>query len=158
DRHRNPLVIDSELIYRASLVNYPSDVASASLGRDTVYVEEGRFRAVPVDRPVSSQEVATGEDAEVAPEPRNVGAADAAGTGAEPASTGPGPGRRPAAHPTPRAGQSAPARGRSVPRGGTPMVVAPPGSNVPPPPPPVEVTAPPSAEPETPPESMPEPT
>src|SRR5262249_36765387 len=68
-------------------------------GQDTVYVEEGRFRAVPVDRPVSSQEVATGEDAEAAPEPRNVGAADAAGTVAEPASTGPGPGRRPAAHP-----------------------------------------------------------
>ncbi|HEY1250859.1 MAG TPA: tetratricopeptide repeat protein [Thermoanaerobaculia bacterium] len=162
DRRRNPLVIDSELTYRASLVNYPSDVASASLGRDTVFVEEGRFRAVPVDRPVTAQEVA-GEDAEIVPEPRNVGPGEAAGAAStEPASAGPGPGRaHPGARPTPRAA-SQPARGRAAsapgPRGGTPMVAVPPGSNVPPPPPPVELTPPPAAEPETPPDSMQEPT
>jgi hypothetical protein len=160
DRRRNPLVIDSELIYRASLVNYPQDVASASLGKDTVFVEESRFRVVPVDRPITAQEAAGPEDVEAVPEPRNVGTGDATGTvSAEPASTGTGPGRaHPGARPTPRAPQSAPARGRAAtaPRGGTPMVAAPPGSNVPPapPPPPVEVTPQPAGEPEAPPEPM----
>jgi hypothetical protein len=162
DPKRNPLIVDSELIYRASLANYERDVASATVGKDTIYVEEARFRAVPVDRPVSSQE-ASGEEPEVV-EPRNVGPSDSAGAvGSETGPTGPGPGRgHPAARPTPRA---QPARGTRpapapapAPRGGTPLVAAPPGSNVPPPPP-VELTPPPSGEPESPPqESMPEPT
>ncbi len=159
DPKRNPLIIDSELIYRASLANYERDVASATMGKDSVYIEEVRFRAVPVDRPVSSQE-ASGEEPDAAAEPRNVGPSDAAGVaGTESAPTGPGPGRgHPAARPAPRA---QPARGRTAtaPRGGTPLVAAPPGSTVPPPPPPVELTPPPSGEPESPPqESMPEPT
>ncbi|HEY4229832.1 MAG TPA: tetratricopeptide repeat protein [Thermoanaerobaculia bacterium] len=161
DPRRNPLVVDSELIYRASLANYPRDVASATMVKDSIYVEDGRFRAVPVDRPVSSQE-ASGEEPDAAAEPRNIGPGESAGV-VEPAPTGPGPGRgHPASRVTPRAGQQSarprPAAG-TAPRGGTPLIAAPPGSNVPPPPPPVELTPPPAAEPESPPqESMPEPT
>jgi hypothetical protein len=160
DPRRNPLVVDSELIYRASLANYPIDVATATMVKDSVYVEESRFRAVPVDRAVSSQE-ASGEEPEAA-EPRNVGPAESAGV-VEPAPAGPGPGRGHApTRVTPRAGQQTRPRPAAAPgaRGGTPLIAAPPGSNVPapPPPPPVE-TPPPSAEPESPPqESMPEPT
>lgn len=161
DPRRNPLVVDSELIYRASLANYPRDVASATMVKDSIYAEEGRFRAVPVDRPVSSQE-ASGEEPEAAVEPRNVGPGESAGV-VEPGPAGPGPGRgHPPSRVTPRSGQQAPrprpASG-TAPRGGTPLIAAPPGSNVPPAPPPVELTPPPAAEPESPPqESMPEPT
>jgi hypothetical protein len=160
DPRRNPLVVDSELIYRASLANYDRDVASATMVKDSVYVEENRFRAVPIDRPVSSQE-ASGEESDAAAEPRNVGPSDSAGV-VEAPPTGPGPGRGHApARMAPRPGTSAqPARGRAAapaPRGGTPLVAAPPGSSLPPPPPPVELTPPPSGEPEPPQESMPEP-
>jgi hypothetical protein len=161
---RNPLVIDSELIYQASLANYPRDMASASMDKESVYVEEGRFRAVPVDRPVSSQEAA-GEDAETAAEPRQIGVNDAAGT------TGEGTGRRTGTRPGSQEPVGGPMVGRprtspsstrrTAPRGGTPLVAAPPGSSVPAaaPPPPAEVTpAPGPAEPEPPPESLPEPT
>jgi hypothetical protein len=159
DPRRNPLVVDSELIYRASLANYQRDVATATMVKDSVYVEENRFRAVPVDKPVSSQE-ASGEDAETPVEPRNVGPGESAGV-VEPPPAGPGPGRgHIAPRVTPRAGQQPrprPAAG-TAPRGGTPLIAAPPGSSVPnPPPPPVEATPPPPAEPESPPqESMPE--
>jgi hypothetical protein len=159
DPKRNPLVVDSELIYRASLANYPTDVASATMVKDSMYVEEGRFRSVPVDKPISSQEAA-GEEPE-AVEPRNVGPGESAGV-VEPPPAGPGPGRgHTAPRVTPRAGQQPPrprpAAG-TAPRGGTPLVAAPPGTSIPnpPPPPPVEVT-PPAGEPESPPqESMPE--
>jgi hypothetical protein len=154
DPRRNPLVVDSVLIYQASLVNYPLDVASASMSRDSVYVDESRFRTVPVDRPVTSQEAA-GEDAETIAEPRQIGVSDAAGTvtSTEPAAAAGS--RRPGARPTPKSPQAV--HPRPVPRGGTPLVAAPPGSTVPPPPPPVEA-APPPPEPESAPEPMPEPT
>ncbi len=157
DPRRNPLVLDSGIIYRASLVNYPLDIASASMVKDDVYVEESRFRTLPVDRSVTSKEAA--EEAETEGEPRQIGVSDAAGSvGAEPAPaagsrrTG-GPGGAPAVG---RPRQQVPRR-TAVPRGGTPLVAAPPGSSIPPAPPPQEVTPPPS-EPEIPPESMPEPT
>ena len=158
DPRRNPLVIDSQLMFQASLMNYSRDVASASMAKESVYFEESRFRAVPVDRTVSSQEAA-GEEIEPSPEPRLVGVPDtetstpgARRPGPRPASVEPGSGPAPGrGHPT----QSPPRR--IVPRGGTPLIAAPPGSSVPPAPPPVEVTPAPS-EPEVPPESLPEPT
>jgi Tetratricopeptide repeat len=150
---RNPLVIDSTLIYQASIANYPLDIATASMSKETVYVEESRFRTVPVDRPVSSQEAA-GVDEEAVAEPRQIGVSDAAGSATS--ETAPGTaGRHPAVRPTPRSPQAQ--RPRPVPRGGTPLVAAPPGATVLPPPPPAEAVPPP-AEPESPPESMPEPT
>ena len=92
DPRRNPLVVDSEMFYRASLLNYKHDMASAAMVRDDVYAEEGRFRAVPVDRPVTSQEAAAPEEAEpVNVEPRQIGVSDAAGTAprAPPGAVGP---------------------------------------------------------------------
>jgi hypothetical protein len=73
DPRRNPLVIDSELMYRASLTNYSRDVATAVETGDVVYADEGRFRAVPVDRSVAAEEVEAQEPAEAAP--RDVGVA-----------------------------------------------------------------------------------
>jgi len=156
DPRRNPLIIDSELIYKVSLANYPRDIAAASMGKDSIYVEESRFRTVPVDRPVSSQE-ASGEDGEPVVEPRQIGVSDAAGSATSGEATSPAAtGRHPGARPTPRSSQTT--HPRPVPRGGTPLVTAPPGATVPPAPPPVEAAPPPPpAEPETPPESMPEP-
>lgn len=87
DPKRNPLVIDSELIYRASLENYPRDLASV-VEADAMYAEESRFKAVPVDRSVAAEEVEPEEPAESAP--REVGPGGAAGTTPEG-----GRGRRP---------------------------------------------------------------
>ena len=70
DPKRNPLVIASELIYRASLANYRQDVAIAVEG-DAVYAEESRFKSVPVDRTVAAEEVEPSEPAGAAP--REVG-------------------------------------------------------------------------------------
>lgn len=65
DPRTNPLVIDSRLIDRASLENYPRDVAVASMGSDQVYADAWRFRSAPVDRPLSTDDI---EDSS-APEP-----------------------------------------------------------------------------------------
>lgn len=70
DPKRNPLVIASELIYRASLSNYRQDVAMAVEG-DALYAEESRFKTVPVDRTVASEEVEPSEPAGAPP--RDVG-------------------------------------------------------------------------------------
>ena len=66
---RNPLVIDSDLMYRASLVNYERDLARATLERDAAFHEEPAFRMVPVDRSVDSAEI----EPEAEPPPREVG-------------------------------------------------------------------------------------
>ena len=79
DPRRNPLVVQTELMYQASLVNYSRDLATNSMRTDAVFVEEGRFRKVPVDRAVSTQEVAADEEPE-AVAPREVGPGNAAGT------------------------------------------------------------------------------
>jgi hypothetical protein len=164
DPRRNPLVVDSELLYRASLANYSRDVASASMVRESVYVEESRFKAVPVDRAVGYQEAAGEDESEGNLESRQIGPANAAGSATE--SVG-GSGRRPArtgpqdpnASPVTGRPRSVPAPPRRMPRGGTPIVAVPPGTSVTPAPPPPAVEAPPRpAEPEAPPESMPEPT
>src|SRR5262245_63103969 len=46
DPKRNPLVVDSDLMYRASLVNYERDLAPATLDRDAAFHEEPAFRQV----------------------------------------------------------------------------------------------------------------
>jgi hypothetical protein len=89
DPKRNPLVIDSELMYRASLAIYERDVARATLDRDAAFHEEPAFRQIPVDRSVDSGELT---ETEPEPAPREVGP----GSGVP---AGPGTVRRP--RPTP---------------------------------------------------------
>ena len=57
DPKRNPLIIDSRLIDRASLVNYPRDVARASGHHDFEYVDAAKFRELPIDRSLDTSEV-----------------------------------------------------------------------------------------------------
>jgi hypothetical protein len=78
DVRRNPLVIDSELIYLASLANYQRDMAVASMDDAHVYFDNDRFRKLPVDRAISSKEVEA--DAESEPPPRSVGTPGSTGT------------------------------------------------------------------------------
>jgi hypothetical protein len=143
DPRRNPLVVQTELMYQASLANYPHDRAVASMKTDAVFFEEGKFRHVPVDRALASQEVATGdEDAE--PPPREVGPGNAAGTAegttpparrgnrvfpAPPPAEGVGPGTRP------RSTSTGPAR---TPRATRPQPQAPQVAPTPAPAPPPE--------------------
>jgi hypothetical protein len=89
DPKRNPLVIDSDLMYRASLSNYERDMARATLDRDLSFHEEPAFHRVPVDRSLSSADIKETRDDELEPAPREVGP----GTG-QPASPGT-TGRRP---------------------------------------------------------------
>ncbi len=65
DPRTNPFVIDSRLIDRASLENYPRDLAVASMGSDQNYADAWRFRSAPIDRPLSTDDI---EDRS-APEP-----------------------------------------------------------------------------------------
>lgn len=58
DPRYNPLVVDSRLMDRVSLQNYPRDVARSALSHDAGYVDVGRFRSVPVDRALDSGEAA----------------------------------------------------------------------------------------------------
>jgi len=57
DPRTNPLVIDSLLIDRASLENYPRDLAAASMNSDQSYADAWRFRSAPIDRPLSKEDV-----------------------------------------------------------------------------------------------------
>ncbi|HTO86667.1 MAG TPA: tetratricopeptide repeat protein [Thermoanaerobaculia bacterium] len=57
DPRYNPLIIDSTLIDRASMLNYPTDVARAAFPRQAEYTEVIRFRTVAVDRPLNAEEV-----------------------------------------------------------------------------------------------------
>lgn len=65
DPRTNPLVVDIRLLDRASLENYPRDLAVASIGSDQSYADAWRFRSAPIDRPLSTDDV---EDRS-APEP-----------------------------------------------------------------------------------------
>jgi hypothetical protein len=161
DAKRNPLVIDSELIYLASLVNYQRDMAVASMDDAHVYFDNDRFRKLPVDRAISSKEVEPEDESE--PVPRNVGAGGSTGaTGvaeppvrrgqrapAAPGSETPQPGTmRGVPRPAPGA-----ARAKTPPRAAQPFQPAPA-----PTPPPETVEPPPEVSPEAPPpESAPEP-
>ena len=76
---------------RVSLVNYPRDLAVAAMSADQAYADEGRFRNVPVDRPLS---IASDVEDPSAPEPsRRHGhrARDAKGAGHYPAPARPDP-------------------------------------------------------------------
>jgi hypothetical protein len=86
DARRNPLVIDSELIYLASLANYQRDMAVASMDDANVYFDNDRFRKLPVDRVISSREVEGDEEPDA---PRSVGSTGATGTGTTGASEPP---------------------------------------------------------------------
>ncbi len=101
DPKRNPLLIDCQLIYLASLANYRQDVAVASMGDGSVYFDNDRFRRLPTTRAISSKEVESGEAPEAAA-PRDLGSPGAAGAAgaSEPVRRGPrvtSPGQRPPA-------------------------------------------------------------
>jgi tetratricopeptide (TPR) repeat protein len=115
DPRVNPLIVDTRLLDRVSLENYPRDIATAAMAGDRAWADEARFREVPVDRPLSSSEI---EDAP-APEP-----VDATVT-APPTRSSP-PARIPA-----RPGQTRPQSG--LPPGTPPLLPA----GAPPPPTPV---------------------
>ncbi|HWZ85528.1 MAG TPA: tetratricopeptide repeat protein [Thermoanaerobaculia bacterium] len=90
DPKRNPLVIDSQLIYLASLSNYKRDVAVAAMTDSKVYFDNDRFRKLPTNRPISAKEADADEDSDATPAPRDVGSpgsTGAAGT-SEPARRG----------------------------------------------------------------------
>jgi Tetratricopeptide repeat len=90
DPKRNPLIIDSQLIYLASLANYQRDVAVAALTDSHVYFDNDRFRKLPTTRAISAKEAEGDEDADGSPAPRDVGSpgsTGAAGT-SEPARRG----------------------------------------------------------------------
>jgi tetratricopeptide (TPR) repeat protein len=53
----NPLIIDSRLVDRASLVNYDRDLAAASLAGSQAYGNGQPARRPPVDQPIWSDEV-----------------------------------------------------------------------------------------------------
>jgi tetratricopeptide (TPR) repeat protein len=57
DRRYNPLVIDSTLMDQVSLTNYGRDMARASLGEESGWAEPGRFRRLPMTRPLSSDDL-----------------------------------------------------------------------------------------------------
>ena len=163
EARRNPLVVDAELLYLASVQNYSRDLATASMESDQIYVEETRFRHVPVDRALTADEIAE-EEAPLEPEPREIGPEGATGPVTEPGARPPvrRPGRPPAAEVGGRArtpGLRPPRMNRPTPRppGSAVPVPAPaPGQAVPPPPDEMEPIGDP-AEPETVPEPTPTP-
>jgi hypothetical protein len=57
DPKRNPLVVDTRLLDRVSLENYPRDMATASMTAEALYSDPARLRKVPVDRTLSSGDV-----------------------------------------------------------------------------------------------------
>jgi tetratricopeptide (TPR) repeat protein len=126
DPRHNPLVVDTRLLERASLVNYPRDIAVAAMNEDQAYADEARFREVPVDRALSTSDV---EDPS-APEPIDA-------TVSAPVTP-----KAPATIPL-RPGQTRPQGGQSVPQGAQPLPpgTLPPGTppilpaGAPPPPP-----------------------
>jgi len=57
DPRVNPLVVDTRLLDRASLKNYPHDLAAASLAESAAWAQPDRFARAPLDRSLSSDEV-----------------------------------------------------------------------------------------------------
>ncbi len=57
DPKRNPLVVDTRLMARVSLENYPRDLAAASRAADSLYADPALMRKVPIDRTLSSGDV-----------------------------------------------------------------------------------------------------
>jgi len=73
DPRRNPLVVDCELVYLASLANYRQDIAVAAMTDSNVYFDVDRFRKLPTTRAIGAKEVAGEAPPETVP-PRDVGA------------------------------------------------------------------------------------
>lgn len=167
DPKRNPLVVDCELIYLASLANYRRDVAVATMTDGKVYFDTERFRTLPTNRAIGSKEV-EGEPETESAAPRDVGApaAPPGASVAEPGRRGTAarPGAPPAAAPpvaAPPPGMLAPSerpqpgmRRPHPPASPTPVPVPP--SAAAPPPESVEPAPTPEVPPETPPEAAPE--
>ncbi|HTY42140.1 MAG TPA: tetratricopeptide repeat protein [Thermoanaerobaculia bacterium] len=78
DPKRNPLIVDCQLIYLASLKNYRRDVAVSAMTESNVYFDNDRFRKLPTNRAIGSKEVENPEEAE-SPGPRDVGAPPGSG-------------------------------------------------------------------------------
>ncbi len=114
DPRTNSLIVDTRLLDRVSLENYSQDIAVASMNSDRAFADQGRFRRVPVDRPLSTKEIGD------LPEPEPV---DATVTPAKPVA----PKRLPL-----QPGQTRPQSG--LPPGTPPLVPA--GAPPPPTPPP----------------------
>ncbi|MDQ2870131.1 MAG: tetratricopeptide repeat protein, partial [Acidobacteriota bacterium] len=70
DVRRNPLVAETRLLDRVTLQNYEKDVARASFASQAVYAEEARFRKIPIDRPVWTNEVVDSLEPEPVDAPR----------------------------------------------------------------------------------------
>jgi hypothetical protein len=100
---RNPLIVQTRLLYRISLANYSYDIATADLATEQAFVQPEQYKKIQVERPVSAQEVEAAE-AEEEPVPQGpagyVASASAPPSATIPASTAPmapaGKGGRPA--------------------------------------------------------------
>ncbi len=57
DVRRNPLVVDTRLLDRVSVANYSKDMARVGLKTQAAWADEPRFRRVPVDRPLWSEDL-----------------------------------------------------------------------------------------------------
>jgi hypothetical protein len=57
DPRRNPLIVDTRLLDRVSVQNYPRDLAIAAMASDAAYADRDRLRKVPLDRSLSSGDV-----------------------------------------------------------------------------------------------------
>lgn len=66
---RNPLVVQTRLLYRVSLKNYPRDLAAATQETDMQFAQPELYRHVALDRPVDTAEVTPAEPAEEAMPP-----------------------------------------------------------------------------------------
>ncbi len=133
DPKRNPLIVDTRLLDRVSLENYPRDMAVAAMASDAAYSNPSMTRKLPLDRTLSS------EDLSPAPTP-----APAAAPGAAPPARptpvkvisqpnpnpNPNPGRRDVVRPVPAA--PTPTPDLVV----LPEPTEPPTEEAPPPPPP----------------------
>ncbi len=95
DPKRNPLLVDTRLLDRASLENYPRDMASAAMVADAAYSNPLAARRLPLDRTLSSEDL----------QPSPAGAPDAA-TGPRPTPvkviSQPNPPRRDVVRPAPQ--------------------------------------------------------
>jgi tetratricopeptide (TPR) repeat protein len=54
---RNPLVVDTHLIDRVAVENYPKDMARAALKSQAAWADEPKLRRLPVDRPLWSEDL-----------------------------------------------------------------------------------------------------
>jgi hypothetical protein len=57
DPHRNPLIVDTRLLDRVSVMNYPRDFAAAAMASDAAYADRDRLHRVPLDRSLTSGDV-----------------------------------------------------------------------------------------------------